>query len=92
MLRERLNSFLGLIRGLEQRRDGLIGDPFRATLPPILPNLGRGGGGIIIDCEGLLADCGRRSLGGDSTKHSLRDVEVDVESLLLPAPKRKGGS
>jgi hypothetical protein len=46
----------------------------------------------MIDAEGLLAVCGRRSWGGDSMKHSPRDIEVDVESLLLPAPKRKGGS
>lgn len=25
-------------------------------------------------------------------KHSPRDIEVDVDSLLLPAPNRNGGS
>ena len=25
-------------------------------------------------------------------KHSPRDIDVEVDSLLLPAPKRKGGN
>jgi hypothetical protein len=43
-------------------------------------------GGPIMDADGLLADCGRLSGGGDSMKHSPRDMEVEVDSLLLPAP------
>lgn len=46
----------------------------------------------MIETDGLLADCGLRSCGGDSMKHSPRDIEVVVDNLLLPAPKRKGGS
>lgn len=46
----------------------------------------------MIEAEGLFADCGRRSCGGDSIKHSPRDIEVVVDNLLLPAPKRKGGN
>lgn len=46
----------------------------------------------MIETEGLLADCGLRSCGGDSMKHSPRDIEVVVDNLLLPAPKRKGGN
>jgi hypothetical protein len=49
-------------------------------------------GGPMIDADGLLADCGRRSCGGDSIKHSPSDIDVDVDNLLLPAPKRKGGN
>ncbi len=46
----------------------------------------------MIEADGLLADCGLRSWGGDSMKHSPRDIEVEVDNLLLPAPKRKGGN
>jgi hypothetical protein len=46
----------------------------------------------MIDADGLFADCGLRSWTGDSLKHSSRDIEVDVDNLLLPAPKRKGGN
>lgn len=56
----------------------------------MLPN--RGFEAPKMDTDGLLADCGRRSWGGDSMKHSSRDIEVDVDNLLLPAPKRKGGN
>jgi hypothetical protein len=45
-----------------------------------------------IGADGLFADCGRRSCGGDSIKHSSRGIEVEVESLLLPAPNLNGGS
>lgn len=41
--------------------------------------------------DGLLADWGRRSWVGDSLKHSSSDIEV-VDSLLNPAPNRKGGN
>ena len=46
---------------------------------------------MTADADGLLADCGLRSWTGDSKKHSSRDMDVEVDSLLLPAPKRKGG-
>lgn len=46
----------------------------------------------MVGIEGLFADCGRRSLGGDSMKHSSRVIEVEFDSLLLPAPKRNGGN
>jgi hypothetical protein len=46
----------------------------------------------MIETDGLLADCGRRSWGGDSMKHSPKDIEVEFDSLLLPAPNRKGGN
>ena len=48
------------------------------------------GGPMSVE-EGLFADCGRRSCGGESPKHSPNDIDVEVESLLLPAPNRKGG-
>ena len=41
--------------------------------------------------QGLLADCGRRSWGGESSKHSLSDMEEDGDDGLSP-PNRKGGS
>jgi len=58
----------------------------------MLPKGLLGRGGPMIEADGLLADCGLRSWTGDSIKHSSRDIEVEVDSLLLPAPKRKGGN
>jgi hypothetical protein len=58
----------------------------------MLPKGLLGRGGPMIDADGLFADCGLRSCTGDSIKHSSRDMEVEVDSLLLPAPKRKGGN
>jgi hypothetical protein len=69
-----------------------MGDPLRIERLVTLPK------GLLareapkIDTEGLLADCGRRSWGGDSMKHSPSDIDVELDSLLLPAPKRKGGN
>ena len=62
MLNDRRNCFLGRINGLE----GLLawwpmGDPFRNEFPDMLPKGLLGFGGPMIDAEGLLADCGRRS-------------------------------
>lgn len=45
----------------------------------------------MIHTEGLFADCGRRSFGGDSINSSSMVIEVD-DSLLLPAPKRNAGN
>jgi hypothetical protein len=92
MLSDRRNCFLGRINGLE----GLllwppIGDPFRIELPVILEK-GCFRRGPMIETEGLFADCGLRSCGGDSAKHSPKDIDVEVDSLLLPAPKRNGGN
>lgn len=69
-----------------------IGEPFLRQLEFMLPNGLLSRGGPMREAEGLLADCGRRSCGGDSMKHSSRVIEVEVDSLLLPAPNRKGGS
>lgn len=69
-----------------------MGDPFLIELPFMLPKGLLTRDAPIMDIEGLFADCGRRSLGGDSMKHSPRVIEVEVDSLLLPAPKRNGGS
>jgi hypothetical protein len=69
-----------------------IGDPFRKEFPFILPNGLLDLDGPVIDTDGLFADCGLRSCGGDSTKHSSRDIDVVFDNLLLPAPKRKGGN
>ncbi len=41
---------------------------------------------VLEATEGLL-----RSWGGLSIKHSPKDMDVEVDNLLLPAPKRKGG-
>jgi hypothetical protein len=49
-------------------------------------------GGPITEIAGLSTDDALFSCGGDSMKHSPRDMDVDVDNLLLPAPKRKGGS
>lgn len=49
-------------------------------------------GGAISGPTGLFADCGRLSWGGDSMKHSPNDMDVELDSLLQPAPKRKGGT
>lgn len=95
MLNERLNCFLGRINGFEGRLEWLLsGDPFRNMLPDMLPNglLTRPGYPMSADGDGLLADCGRRSCTGDSRKHSSSPIVDVVDSLLLPAPKRKGGS
>lgn len=48
--------------------------------------------GAIGAADGLQADCGRRSGGGDSIKHSSSDMDVLVDSLLLPAPNLNGGN
>ena len=56
----------------------------------MLPKGLLGRGAPMIEADGLFADCGLRSWTGDSPKHSSRDIDV-VDSLLLPAPKRKGG-
>jgi len=91
MLNDRRNCFLGRINGFEGLRLWLpIGDPFLNEL--ILPNGLFGLDEPMIDGEGLFADCGLRSCGGDSMKHSPNVIEVAVDNLLLPAPKRKGGS
>lgn len=49
-------------------------------------------GGGITAIVGLFETAILFSWGGDSMKHSPSDIEVDVDSLLLPAPKRKGGN
>jgi hypothetical protein len=91
MLSDRRNCFLGRTNGLEGLRWWLpIGDPFRNEL--MLPKGLLGLGGPMIGADGLFADCGRRSCGGDSMKHSPNVIEVAVDNLLLPAPKRKGGN
>jgi len=91
ILSDRRNCFLGRTNGLEGLRWWLpIGDPFRNEL--MLPKGLLGLGGPMIGADGLFADCGRRSCGGDSMKHSPNVIEVAVDNLLLPAPKRKGGN
>lgn len=90
MLSDRRNCFLGRTNGLEGLREWLpIGDPL-TTLLDTLENglLSRGGGAMLV----TEVDAGRRSRGGDSMKHSSKDIDVDVDNLLLPAPKRKGGN
>ena len=92
ILKDRRNCFLGRINGFEGLLEWLpIGEPFRSD-PDILPKgLLTRGKPMTADADGLLADCGLRSWTGDSKKHSSRDMDVEVDSLLLPAPKRKGG-
>lgn len=68
-----------------------MGDPFRNEMF-ILPKGLLGLGGPMMEADGLFADLGRRSCGGDSMKHSPRDIDVVVDNLLLPAPKRKAGN
>lgn len=93
MLNDLRNCFLGRINGLEGLLVWLpIGDPLRNEFEFMLPKGLAGRGGPMIDTDGLLADCGRRSWGGDSMKHSPKDIDVVVDNLLLPAPKRKGGN
>lgn len=91
MLNDRRNCFRGRINGFEGLLEWLpIGEPF--LNPDMVPKGLLSRGGPIIETEGLFADCGRRSWGGDSMKHSPSDIDVDVDNLLLPAPKRKGGN
>lgn len=93
MLSERRYCFLGRMKGLEGRREcPLIGEPFRMEFIPELENSCFGREPPRFGAEGLLADCGRRSWGGDSMKHSSRGIEVEVESLLHPAPNLNGGN
>lgn len=93
MLKDRRNCFLGRTNGFEGLLVWLpIGDPFRIEWPFMLPNGLLARAAPMIDTEGLLADCGRRSCGGDSMKHSPRDIDVEFDSLLLPAPNLKGGN
>ena len=66
-----------------------MGDPFLRALLLRLANDGLRRGGPIIEDDGLLADFGRRSCGGESSKHSPNDIDVVVDSLLLPAPIRR---
>lgn len=91
MLVARRNCFLGRSKGFEVRREWFTGDPLQRVelmferLPFCLE-------GIFIPDSGLLADFGLGSLGGDeSEKHSSRDADVVVESLLLTGPNRNGG-
>lgn len=92
MLSDRRNCFLGRINGFEGRLVWLpMGDPLRNEVPDMLPNGLLGRGGPIKEADGLFADCGLRSWIGDSMKHSSRDIDVVVDNLLLPAPKRNGG-
>lgn len=93
MLRERRNCLRGRINGFEVRRAWLvIGDPLRtlfiADTPPNLARI------VGIGGQGLLALDGRRSWGGESWKHSLNDMEEDVEETDDPSspPNRKGGN
>lgn len=91
MLSERRNCFLGRSKGLDVLREcELIGDPLQRIEPP-LRKFAFCLGGTIMAESGLFADCGLRSLGEESEKHSSKDIDVDVESLLLTAPKRNGG-
>lgn len=92
MLNDRLNCFLGRSNGFEGLRECPMGEPLILVFPFMLPKLCFDRGGPMIDTDGLLADCGRLSGGGDSIKHSPRVIDVDVDSLLAPAPKRKGGN
>lgn len=68
-----------------------MGDPLRSEFPFMLPK-GLQGRGAMLETDGLLAVWGLLSWGGDSMKHSPKDMDVDVDNLLLPAPKRKGGN
>jgi len=89
MLRDRRNCFLGRTNGLDVLREWLpIGDPLTTLLDTLENGLLNRGGGPIIPAEGRSG----RSLGGDSMKHSPKDIDVEVDNLLLPAPKRKGGN
>lgn len=100
MLKLRLNCFLGRMNGFVDLKefDGLLewppigpqGEPFRSAAPPILPK-GLLGRAPRMDGDGLSADDGRSFCGGESMKHSPIDIEVVVDNLLLPAPRRKGG-
>lgn len=69
----------------------LIGEPLRIELAR-LANGCLGRGGPIIFIVGLFADRGLRSCGGESPKHSPKDIDVEVESLLLPAANLNLGS
>jgi hypothetical protein len=90
MLKDRRNCFLGRKRGFDGRRAWLIGEPLRTT--DMLNDDCFVLWGGITAIVGLLETAILFSWGGDSMKHSPSDMEVDVDSLLLPAPKRKGGS
>lgn len=95
MLIARRNCFLGRSKGLDVRLECvLIGDPLqRVEVPLILAKLPFCLGGPSAADNGLLADFGLRSFGGDeSEKHSSKDAEVVVESLLLTGPNRNGGT
>lgn len=90
MLDDLRNCFLGRKSGFEGRREWLMGEPLRTT--EMLKDDCFALGGASIEMDGFLAACDLFSWGGDSIKHSPSDMEVDVDNLLLPAPKRKGGS
>lgn len=93
MLSDRRNCFLGRNKGLDVLREcELIGEPLQRIELLVMPDKFAFclGGQCMVD-KGLLADCGLRSLGEESEKHSSRDIDVEFESLLLTAPKRKGG-
>lgn len=96
MLSERRYCLRGLTKGFDGRLwwCDTLGDACLLSRPLRLPkdcfNLG---GGASMAAEGLTADFGRRSCGGDSRKHSPRVIEVEVDNIdgFGPAPKRKAG-
>ena len=77
---------------MEGRREWLlIGEPLRTLLVPLKLAKAAFCRAPAIGGHGLLADCGRRSWGGESSKHSLSDMDDDGDDGLSP-PNRKGGS
>jgi hypothetical protein len=96
MLNDRRYCFRGLTKGLDGRLLWpLATEGFTTAFALMVLNRSFGRGTPKPDVEGLFADCGLRSCGGDSLKHSSRDmelIEVELDNLLAPAPKRKEGN
>jgi hypothetical protein len=80
MLKDRRYCFFGRMNGFEfeVRRVWLtMGDPLRTPPTPLMLLKCTLCRGATMAEQGLLALSGRRSFGGESSKHSLNDMDED---------------